>query len=346
MPEHEQDFLDFTRRIVQQMLARRRWQQIGPEDEPAFVDEVIETARAWQPVSSRPLTEVVARATINRYCHHWYTACRAPEAAQHERAWLELYRHVYGVAQRLGDPVEAQDRAQEVLERISTRLDLVEDPGSFLSWSSQVTRHWIRQVHRQAEEPLASLDDESERQAAEHMEVTLEPEGAAAGDENVEERQRVEALVRRCLRSQVQQQVIIGRFLDNRSVMHLADELGKTPGHIRTLTHRAIARLQGCADLLERLRAYQSRGAGGSPDDEGSGDDLRLREAPAVIYLTCAAFQRQLPVYLEATLSGLDWPPHDRALNRHLNWCHACEAEYVELLELALADEAGDASGA
>jgi RNA polymerase sigma-70 factor (ECF subfamily) len=321
------DDLETTRQIVRAVLARRRWGLIEPAAEADFAAEVDRKARAWQAASALPWAALVERAVINAYCERWYAACRSADAARQARAWTELYQHVYAVARELGGAAEASDRAQEILERIATRLEQVRDPSSFLSWVNQVARRWMIQSHRQADAALAALDEEG-----------MAAQSLAAGTEDQAERLRVEALIRRCLRSPAQQQVIIGRILDQRSVQQVAEALGKTPGHVRTLTHRALARLRGSAELLEALGAWQARrGAAPARDDDDEAEDPArwLREAAAGAYLGCREAQARLPGYVEAALRGLDPARLDSALARHLAGCEACRSEQAALLALA-----------
>jgi RNA polymerase sigma factor (sigma-70 family) len=212
------------------------------------------------------------------------------------------------------------------LERIATRLHQVRDPSSFMSWVNQVARRWIIQAQRQEGAVPVALDEEG-----------MAAQTTAAGDESPVERERVERLIRRCLRSPAQQQVIIGRVLDQRSVQEVAQALGKTPGHVRTLQHRALARLRDCAELLEALGAWQARrGTRPEEDDDGWEDPAHwLREAAAGAYLGCREAQARLPAYVDATLNGIDPARLDPALARHLAACEDCRAEQVSLLALA-----------
>lgn len=62
-------------------------------------------------------------------------------------------------------------------------------------------------------------------------------------------------------------------------------------------------------------------------------------EAPEV---SCEACQAWLPSYVDAEIAGLPAAEEYPAVQRHLNLCADCEAEYLAMLELAVAEEAGE----
>lgn len=68
-----------------------------------------------------------------------------------------------------------------------------------------------------------------------------------------EMRVRIEAAIRRCLRSKRQQAVIIGLFLDLKGFKEVADTLGTTPQNVSVLKSRALERLRKCEEFLEVL---------------------------------------------------------------------------------------------
>jgi hypothetical protein len=60
--------------------------------------------------------------------------------------------------------------------------------------------------------------------------------------------------------------------------------------------------------------------------------------------MTCEECQSWLPAYVDAEVGGLTVGQMYPEVKRHLDLCPDCEAEYLEMLELALAEDAGELS--
>ncbi len=58
-------------------------------------------------------------------------------------------------------------------------------------------------------------------------------------------------------------------------------------------------------------------------------------------YLSCDACQAWLPGYVDAEVGGLAGDLRYAPVRHHLLLCPSCEEAYLELLELALAEEEG-----
>lgn len=58
--------------------------------------------------------------------------------------------------------------------------------------------------------------------------------------------------------------------------------------------------------------------------------------------MTCEDCQAWLPSYVDAEVGGMPAGEEYPAVHRHLNLCADCEAVYLEMLDLALAEEAGE----
>jgi len=81
--------------------------------------------------------------------------------------------------------------------------------------------------------------------------------------------------------------------------------------------------------------------------DQTAGSDELLHLARAVAgvgdpAMTCEECQSWLPGYVDAEVSGLAVGQLYPDVKRHLDLCSECEAEYLEMLELALAEDAGE----
>ena len=59
--------------------------------------------------------------------------------------------------------------------------------------------------------------------------------------------------IRRCLRSRQQREAIVRLFLEEQSVVQVADALGTTPANVWVLKSRALDRLRRCPDVSRLL---------------------------------------------------------------------------------------------
>jgi hypothetical protein len=72
---------------------------------------------------------------------------------------------------------------------------------------------------------------------------------------------------------------------------------------------------------------------------------LHLARAVAGVHdqtITCEKCQAQLPSYVDAEVGGLPVGQYYPQVKRHLDLCADCEVEYLEILELALVEDAGE----
>jgi RNA polymerase sigma-70 factor (ECF subfamily) len=156
------------------------------------------------------------------------------EAAQRDPVRFgELYERnfdgVYAfVARRAGDRGEAEDLTAEVFRHALANLARFEWRGlPFLAWLLQIARH--------------ALADRWQRAARERGEPVQE-----AGEDGVppdaDRRAMLSELVSRLPRDQ--QQVIVARFIEQKSNREIASELGRTEGAVKQLQFRALANLR------------------------------------------------------------------------------------------------------
>jgi RNA polymerase sigma-70 factor (ECF subfamily) len=152
----------------------------------------------------------------------------------------ELYRRfaprvrLYG-RRHLGNREAADDLAQEVLVRTIARLRAgevrrPEEIGSFILGTSRMMAHAERRVARRREAlGLRFLEPAA----------TVEPSSSHALDAP-----RVAA----CLRALAERDrlVVILTFYAEREAPRIAEDLGVSPAAVRTIRHRAIARLRDC----------------------------------------------------------------------------------------------------
>lgn len=93
-----------------------------------------------------------------------------------------------------------------------------------------------------------------------------------------------------------------------------------------------------------RWQRLRDRMAGLDPDALPE-DILHLARAVAGVRdptVTCEECRDQLPTYVDAEIGGLAVGPLYSQIKRHLELCPDCEAEYLELLDLAGVEDAGE----
>src|SRR5262245_45833439 len=152
----------------------------------------------------------------------------------------ELYRRfaprvrLYG-RRHLRSHAAADDLAQEVLLLAIERLHAgevrrPEEIGSFILGTSRMMAHSERKVARRREALAARFMDRA---------VDIAPPSAAALDAP-----RVAA----CLRGLAERDrlVVLLTFYADREAPRIAADLGVTPGAVRAIRHRAMARLRDC----------------------------------------------------------------------------------------------------
>lgn len=149
----------------------------------------------------------------------------------YDRYYLPIYRYL---RVRVEDQEAAEDLAAEVFVRMIEHLPRYQSRGRpFLAWLYTIARNLLTDYYRsQRGAPLDLPDPERER-----------------GDEGVMERIEVRAqqdCLWRALRQLTpeQQEVLFHRFFEGRSVEETAQLMGKQPGAIKALQHRALAALR------------------------------------------------------------------------------------------------------
>ncbi|WP_448591717.1 RNA polymerase sigma factor [Thermoflexus hugenholtzii] len=156
-----------------------------------------------------------------------------PEAVGwlYDRYYLSIYRYL---RVRVESQEAAEDLAAEVFVRMIEHLPRYQARGRpFLAWLYTIARNLLTDYYRsQRWAPLDLPDPERGR-----------------GDEGVME--RIEARAQqdclwRALRQLTpeQQEVLFHRFFEGRSVEETAQLMGKQPGAIKALQHRALAALR------------------------------------------------------------------------------------------------------
>jgi len=327
---------------MQKLVARYGWQ---PDWEtPADIEAILAVAQN----RPGPPDQALERAAIYRYCTLWYAACRSEEPFEQRAAFSALYPYIlriasyqvrmrYNVHREAAEPLAA-DCAQIALENIWKALDTLKDSGTFLSWVRTFVVRAI--INTMKSEPVDSPPVDNMRKLEDTTQaLNDEPEGSTEPAEPQAEKdeEEIEEVLRRCLRSKNQQQVIIEIFLNNRAVKQVAELLGKTPGNVSKLKHDALNSLRKCGEMRAWMEKKQ-----GQPTKENVQHLLRAVAAAPDTQLTCAIVEQWLPSYVADEVAGEDVAAKYPDVKRHLDLCPECEPLYLDLLELALA-EAADA---
>jgi RNA polymerase sigma-70 factor (ECF subfamily) len=154
-------------------------------------------------------------------------------------AFAELYdTHVDSVYRyllyRVREPADAEDLCSEVFTRAFANIHRYRWQGkSFLAWLYTIARNAVTD-RRRRDRPTVEIDNA----------FGLAEEGPTAHDRAVHA-EAVDALrgAVRHLTSE-QQEVLVLRFVENRSSREVAKMLGKNEGAIRALQFRALGRLR------------------------------------------------------------------------------------------------------
>jgi RNA polymerase sigma-70 factor (ECF subfamily) len=168
------------------------------------------------------------------------------EAAQRDPgkfdALYELhFERVYGfVANRVRDRATAEDVTSEVFHKALASLPKYEWRGvPFAAWLLRIAANAIADRARRAGRESPLLEEPAESGGGVGLRAA-----EMRGEElrAIENRARLFRLVGEL--PKVQKQVILGRFVEQRSIREIAERLGKTEGAIKQLQLRAVQSLR------------------------------------------------------------------------------------------------------
>jgi len=146
-------------------------------------------------------------------------------AALYERNFDRVYAFA---ARRTSSRGEAEDLTAEVFHHALANLGRFEWRGiPFVAWLLQIARN--------------SLADRWQRAARERGERAPDPDGIAS-DADADRRAVLADLVRRLPHDQ--QQVVVARFVERRSIREIAQALGRSDGAVKQLQYRALEALR------------------------------------------------------------------------------------------------------
>jgi RNA polymerase sigma-70 factor (ECF subfamily) len=158
------------------------------------------------------------------------------EAAQGDPAKFgELYdihfERIYAfVARRMGDRDKAEDVTSEVFHKALANLNSY-------TWTGAPFAAWLFRI------AANSISDQRKRSAREPMNMEDPPEPSGGPEqEAAEARARLFRLVDKLPREQ--RRVVFGRFVEQRSIREIAEQLGKSEGAVKQLQFRALEKLR------------------------------------------------------------------------------------------------------
>lgn len=163
-----------------------------------------------------------------------------------ERYW----NMVVGLAiNKIGEPAEAEDIAQESFIKAYSQLHSLQQPSRFAGWLSKIALQQCSNTIRRRIRCKTALG--CKVTGGEEMEV----EAAQTGNH------RLTAGQRYFIRERVQrlpakfQKLILMRFVGGLSAVQIAKQLGKRPGTVRVWLHRAYKMLRkDLAPILEEVK--------------------------------------------------------------------------------------------
>lgn len=166
--------------------------------------------------------------------------------ARGSSVWREFYGFVYRNLRTQGvSHFDAEDLAQDVLETACMHLDTV-DPGREHAWLATVTRNKVVDTARRSRpvHVLAELPDAAD--------PSLGPDELVI--RSADRRMLLAAIA---LLPERDRQLVTVRYLEERTVLETAEELGMSVGAAKVALHRARARLR---EILETASAPVAHG--------------------------------------------------------------------------------------
>lgn len=156
---------------------------------------------------------------------------RSAYGALYHRHQPTIFQYFY---YRLGDAYAAEELTADVFVRMVRHLDSYRPRGRpLLAWLYTMARNLLTDQHRR-------------RKATDTVPLS-ESLPARSGDPAVELDRRLEAarLARACRRlTEGQRMVVVGRFVEGRTITEMAALLQLSEGAVKSLQHRALASLR------------------------------------------------------------------------------------------------------
>jgi RNA polymerase sigma-70 factor, ECF subfamily len=166
-------------------------------------------------------------------------------AELYDRHFDGIYRYLFT---RLRHQADAEDFTEQVFLKMVDSIQRYRPRGvAFSSWLYRIAHNLLVDRYRRAGREALELTEQVQDGRPHADPATLA--------QNSEERRRLVEALRRL--TPEQQQVITMRFIDNLNVDEIANLMGRRPGAIHSMQHRALASLNRF--LLEREQVEARR---------------------------------------------------------------------------------------
>ncbi len=153
--------------------------------------------------------------------------------ALYERYVSRIYNYIY---RRVGNHHDAEDLTARTFYRALSHIDRYVNRGApFSAWLYRIAHNLVANWHRdRTRQQTIALDD-----------VTLTAVRRELPQEQIEERERIEALAQAVRRlSPDRQQLLILKFAEGLSNAEIGEIMGRSEGAIKSLYHRTLLALQ------------------------------------------------------------------------------------------------------
>lgn len=273
----DDELLEVCREVVPRLLANRGWNLVDASREEAFMGEVLLEVEgrlglmSSERLAQRGFPKVIEDAVKRRYNLLWYAACGDDgDRVRQQQAFVELYQELLRLALLVAnhDRRIAEEGAQEALIMVWRKLDQVQYPAAFISWAGTIVRRETRRrlgkalLRRELSEADLLSPDKAEESPLERLPA---PEEASPPSKEV--RKRFESVIRACLgRSQQRQEVIIRRYLEEKKVPEVAQELGIRADQVSRLAHKAKQTLRKCKQFLKLVQEWWAESSFGEEE--------------------------------------------------------------------------------
>lgn len=214
-------------RIVRDLCERFGWALLREDDLARLVLSSIQ--------SEVPPAQVERQAKYY-YSTALYEACRQTnDPARREQGYHELHRMLHRTAYNRW-PELAEDATQRALLLVSEQIDRCRNPGTFVAFALNKLRHAFQQEQRARDQdlPLEELGpDSTEWDQGTAASYLVRQEGSY---------KLLEAIQR--LPNRQMQLAILFKYYGEWNDAEIGERLGITPGNVRVLRSRGIARLR------------------------------------------------------------------------------------------------------
>ena len=239
------------RPVVEQLMARYRWQLLTADD---LVQRTAQHLHAG-------IAQHIPHAAIAAYCVAMHRACAGVEGPLRQNlAFTELASYLHAmVSSRFRDlgKEAREDATQSALERIFRSIHTCREPLAFLAFAAQHLLNAVRMVRRAEHVPTQPLEqripDQEDAPELALPDWQMEPSKVILSNERRNAiRQLVDEFAQAHPRASTQVSVL-RLWLDDLEDKEIGQQLNISPGNVYTTRHRALREI--ATDPQWRVRA-------------------------------------------------------------------------------------------